>query len=81
MKREKFLQDAKLDPPRYYRNPGDIARDRRLTDEDRIAIVEAWERSTPADEAGEIVRHELHRVRQQIENGSQPSLARTPQRA
>jgi hypothetical protein len=46
MKRERFVQDAKLDPSRFYRNPTDIVRDRRLTTEDRLEIIIAWERDT-----------------------------------
>ena len=42
MKRTKFVEDAKLDPGRYYRNPSDIIRDRRLNKEDRLEIVIAW---------------------------------------
>jgi len=54
MKRTRFVQDAKLDPGRYYRHPSDIIRDRRLSKEDRLEIVIAWERDTrerlPADD-------------------------------
>jgi len=46
MKRVKFVQDAKLDPGRYYRNPSDVIRDRRLSNEDRLEILSAWERET-----------------------------------
>jgi len=46
MKRTRFVQDAKLDPGRYYRHPSDIIRDRRLNKEDRLEIVMAWERDT-----------------------------------
>ena len=44
MKKAKFVQDAKNDPSRYYRNPSDVIRDRRLTNEDRLEILSAWER-------------------------------------
>jgi hypothetical protein len=43
MKRARFVEDAKLDPGRYYRYPTDIIRDRRLNKEDRLEIVIAWE--------------------------------------
>ena len=46
MKKGKFVQDAKLDPGRYYRNPLDIIRDRRLSKEERLEIVIAWEHAT-----------------------------------
>jgi hypothetical protein len=44
MKKAKFVQDAKLDPSRYYRNPSDVVRDRRLTNQDRLEILVSWER-------------------------------------
>jgi len=46
LKRTRFVQDAKLDPGRFYRNPSDIIRDRRLTKEDRLEIILAWEQDT-----------------------------------
>ena len=46
MKRERFVADAKLDPGRFYRNPSDIIRDRRLTNEERLDILTAWEQVT-----------------------------------
>lgn len=46
IKRTRFVQDAKLDPGRYYRHPSDIVRDRRLTNKERLEIVIAWERET-----------------------------------
>ena len=45
MKKTKFVQDAKLDPGRYYRNPIDVIRDRRLNMEERLEIIRAWETS------------------------------------
>ena len=44
MKKTKFIQEAKLYPSRYYRNPSDVVRDRRLTNADRLEILAAWER-------------------------------------
>ena len=58
MKKAKFIQDAKLDPSRYYRNPSDVVRDRRLTNADRLEILAAWERDA--------------RERQDREESSQP---------
>jgi len=46
MKKAQFIQDAKLYPSRYYRNPSDVVRDRRLTNADRLEILAAWERDT-----------------------------------
>lgn len=71
MKKAKFLQDAKLSPSRYYRNPSDVMRDRRLTDEDRLQILAAWEREgnddSPDGEPGQL--QQLRRVREELERG------------
>jgi len=77
MKKVKFVQDAKLDPSRYYRNPADVIRDRRLTNEDRLEILIAWERKTrrllEAPEAMDDMAAEklqqLQRVREELEQG------------
>lgn len=74
MKKAKFVQDAKLDPSRYYRNPSDVVRDRRLTNEDRLEILAAWERGARerqengdfAGDDGEELLH-LRRVREELE--------------
>ena len=76
MKHEKFVQDAKISPSRYYRNPGDIIRDRRLTKQDRLEILDAWERDMrnsqsaglAVGETGESLIEEVRRLRQQIES-------------
>src|SRR5882672_12305766 len=77
MKKAKFVQDAKLDPSRYYRNPADVIRDRRLTNEDRLEILTAWERETqrqletnrtPDGMAAEKLQ-QLQRVRAELEQG------------
>jgi len=75
MKKVKFVQDAKLDPGRYYRNPTDIVRDRRLTNEDRLEILRAWERATErqltqaTDELAADRLQQLQRVREELEHG------------
>jgi hypothetical protein len=66
MKKAKFVQDAKLDPARYYRNPSDVIRDRRLTNKDRLEILAAWERDARArgeNEAAPTASDELQRLR------------------
>ena len=74
MKKAKFVQDAKLDPSRYYRNPADVVRDRRLTNQDRLEILAAWERAARERQEntdftcneGEEVQ-QLRRVREELE--------------
>jgi hypothetical protein len=48
MAKKKFLDDVKLNPARFYRLPSDVKRDRRLNDEERLEILEAWERDARA---------------------------------
>jgi hypothetical protein len=38
-----FAAEAKSNPTRYYRRPGEVIRDRRLTRAEKLAILEAWE--------------------------------------
>lgn len=70
MKKAKFLQDAKLDPARFYRNPADVMRDRRLTDQDRREIIAAWERhiQASADDGVEQLER-LRQLREQLDGG------------
>ena len=72
MKKAKFLQDAKLDPARFYRHPSDVLRDRRLTVEDRKEIIAAWERhalASPQDDVEQLER--LRQLREQLNGGFQ----------
>lgn len=43
MAKKKFLDDVKLNPARFYRLPSDVNRDRRLSDDERLEILLAWE--------------------------------------
>lgn len=44
MTKKKLLDDIVQDPSRYHRAPLDVVRDRRFSDEERLAILNAWER-------------------------------------
>lgn len=78
MKKARFVQDAKLDPSRYYRNPSDVLRDRRLANDDRLAILTAWEQETlgrhemqfAAEEPELLVQ--IRRVREELERTQEP---------
>ena len=48
MAKKKFLEDVKLNPAKFYRLPSDVNRDRRLSDEERLEILSAWEREARA---------------------------------
>ena len=78
MKKAKFVQDAKLDPSRYYRNPSDVVRDRRLTNQDRLEILTVWERearerqqNTEFSESESEELQQLRRVREELERNSE----------
>lgn len=38
-----FAALAAQNPTKYYRRPGDVVNDRRLSREEKLAILEAWE--------------------------------------
>ena len=57
MTKKKLLDDMLENPPRFYRSPGDILRDRRLADADRVQILCAWceSGSEGAEQAGQLM--------------------------
>ena len=42
MAKKKLLEDIKANPGRFYRLPGDVVRDRRFDDGERLEILRAW---------------------------------------
>lgn len=42
MSKKKLMEEIKQDPPRIYRAPGDVLRDRRFADGERLEILHAW---------------------------------------
>lgn len=54
MAKQKLLEDMKLRPPRFYRVPGDVARDRRFDDSERLQILYAWRNEADTSVAGQI---------------------------
>lgn len=72
VKREKFLEDAKADPARFYRAPNDILRDRRLAHEDRREILTAWETKLgEGDEMPETIAAIRHALEELAEGGEE----------
>jgi hypothetical protein len=60
MTKKKLLDDIVQDPSRYHRAPLDVIRDRRFSNEERLAILNAWEREIRAqDGEGETQRLQL----------------------
>jgi hypothetical protein len=53
--RQKLFDDIKQNPARIYRSPGDVLRDRRFSDAERVEILRAWQGSiSDAHDLGEI---------------------------
>ena len=48
MAKKKLLEDIKIRPSRFYRLPGDVMRDRRFSDGERLEILRAWQQDTEA---------------------------------
>ncbi len=42
MTKKKLFEDIKQNPARIYRTPGDVLRDRRFGDAERLEILRAW---------------------------------------
>ena len=74
VKREKFLEDAKADPARFYRMPNDVLRDRRLSDEDRREILAAWERTMCEEHGTPEVLELVRRALEELNGGGSPKL-------
>jgi hypothetical protein len=51
--KKKLFEDIKQNPARIYRTPGDVLRDRRFGDVERLEILHAWleSKADPADAA------------------------------
>jgi len=47
MSKKRLFDDIKQNPSRIYRVPGDVLRDRRFADAERLEILRAW-RDSPA---------------------------------
>jgi hypothetical protein len=55
MAKKKLFEDIKQNPARIYRTPGDVLRDRRFGDAERLEILRAWlDAKGDADDAAEI---------------------------
>lgn len=48
MTKKKLFEDIKQNPARIYRAPGDVLRDRRFGDAERVEILKAWKDSGDA---------------------------------
>ena len=65
MTKRKLFDEIKLNPKRYYRAPSDVNRDRRFSNEERLQILEAWERDArglPNDDSAEVETSQLRQI-------------------
>ena len=69
VKRDKFLNDAKADPARFYRTPNDVLRDRRLADDDRREILNAWAAQMQAGNGEEALLELVRRSLKELDEG------------
>jgi hypothetical protein len=53
MAKKRLFEDILRGPARFYRVPGDVLRDRRFADDERVAILKAWRDADP-ERAAEI---------------------------
>ena len=54
MAKKKLLDDIKASPGRFYRSPGDVIRDRRFDDDQRLEILKAWVGHADSSQAPDI---------------------------
>ncbi len=59
MTKKQLMTDIRGNPARFYRVPGDVLRDRRFNDAERLEILEAW-RASGDSEAVDAVVAEIH---------------------
>ena len=68
MAKKKLLDDIKAHPSRFYRLPGDVMRDRRFDDGERLEILRAW----VAEAEGEARASEIRAVMADLERRLTP---------
>jgi hypothetical protein len=61
---KRFAAEAAANPTRFYRAPREVVQDRRLTREEKLAILEAWE----------LEARELSVAAEENMSGGEPSL-------
>ena len=72
MKRARFVEDAKQAPQRYYRTPFDVIRDRRLTNGDRLEVLNSGEKELSGSSDDQVAEKldQLRRAREEIERSN-----------
>ena len=55
MSKKKLFDDIRQNPARIYRTPGDVLRDRRFDDNERLEILQAWRASNGPGEIAAMI--------------------------
>lgn len=50
MTKKRLFDDIRQNPARIYRTPGDVLRDRRFDDSERLQILRSWRENAGGDE-------------------------------
>lgn len=70
MAKKQLLEDMCTEPTRFFRAPGDVLRDRRFTDAERLVVLNAWERLVSAvngEDHDVAVLNAVHAAREEVE--------------
>jgi hypothetical protein len=70
MAKKQLLEDMRTEPTRFFRAPGDVLRDRRFSDPERLGILLAWETLASAanDEDHDVaVLNAVHAAREEVQ--------------
>ena len=64
MTKKRLFDDIRQNPMRIYRSPGDVLRDRRFGDDERLEILRAWRDLDPNDHGaiGAMIMELEHRI-------------------
>ena len=62
MAKKKLLDDIKARPARFYRLPGDVMRDRRFDDFERLEILRAWLSETIAPSLADEIQNAIEEL-------------------
>ncbi|MBS0472990.1 MAG: hypothetical protein JSR60_18110 [Proteobacteria bacterium] len=66
MPKKRLLEEIVQAPGRYYRVPVDVIRDRRFSDTERLAILEAWEKEMRAGSADPAQLESIGAAREEV---------------
>ncbi|HVU20273.1 MAG TPA: hypothetical protein VHE09_06035 [Rhizomicrobium sp.] len=69
MAKKQLLEDMCVEPTRFFRAPGDVLRDRRFSDAERLEVLRAWERLAGKEngEEHDVVVNAVRAAREEVE--------------